>query len=91
MHRGGIYDAIGGGFSRYSVDEKWQIPHFEKMLYDNALILEAYLEAWKYTKKEPYRAVCIQSLEYLLREMSHVDGGFYSAEDADEREKRENT
>lgn len=83
MHRGGIYDQVGGGFSRYSVDEKWAIPHFEKMLYDNALMAIAYLEAWKLTKKPRYRQVCEEILEYLLRDMQHPGGGFYSAEDAD--------
>ncbi len=83
MHRGGIYDHLGGGFSRYSVDEKWMIPHFEKMLYDNAILAHCYLEAWQLTKKEMYREVCKGILDYLMRDMSHVDGGFFSAEDAD--------
>lgn len=83
MHRGGIYDHIGGGFSRYSVDEQWLIPHFEKMLYDNALIASAYLEAWQLTKKPLYKSVCDEILGYVLREMTHPEGGFFSAEDAD--------
>ena len=83
MHRGGIYDQVGGGFSRYSVDEKWAVPHFEKMLYDNALMALAFLDAWKLTKKPLYRKVCEEILEYLLRDMQHPDGGFYSAEDAE--------
>ena len=83
MHRGGIYDHLGGGFSRYSVDEKWLVPHFEKMLYDNALLIESYLEAWQLTKKPLYRQVCEEIIEYILRDMTHTDGGFYSAEDAD--------
>lgn len=83
MLRGGIYDQLGGGFSRYAVDEKWMIPHFEKMLYDNALLTSAYLDAWKYTRKASYRAVCEETLDYILREMTHPLGGFYSAEDAD--------
>jgi uncharacterized protein YyaL (SSP411 family) len=83
MHRGGIYDHIGGGFSRYSVDERWIIPHFEKMLYDNAILAQAYLEAWQLTKKPLYRQVCEEILNYVLRDMTHPEGGFYSAEDAD--------
>jgi len=83
MHRGGVYDQVGGGFSRYSVDEKWVIPHFEKMLYDNALMASAFLDAWKLTKKPYYRQVCEEILDYLLRDMQHSEGGFYSAEDAD--------
>lgn len=83
MLRGGIYDQLGGGFSRYAVDERWVLPHFEKMLYDNALLTRAYLETWKYTKKETYRTVCDETLDYILNEMTHPEGGFYSAEDAD--------
>jgi len=83
MHRGGIYDHLGGGFSRYSVDDKWIVPHFEKMLYDNAILAQTYLEAWRLTKKPLYRQVCEEILHYVLREMTHAEGGFYSAEDAD--------
>jgi uncharacterized protein len=83
MCRGGIYDQLGGGFSRYAVDEQWILPHFEKMLYDNALLASAYLDAWKYTKKKSYLTVCAETLDYVLREMTHPLGGFYSAEDAD--------
>ncbi len=83
MHRGGIYDHIGGGFSRYSVDEKWLVPHFEKMLYDNAILTYAYLDAWKLTKRELYREVCEDILRYVLRDMASPQGAFYSAEDAD--------
>jgi uncharacterized protein len=83
MQRGGIYDQLEGGFSRYAIDERWIIPHFEKMLYDNAILARAYLDAFKYTKKEIYRTVCEETLEYILNEMSHPEGGFYSAEDAD--------
>jgi len=83
MHRGGIYDHIAGGFSRYSVDEAWFLPHFEKMLYDNSLLAEAYNEAWRATKKASYRQVAEEVLDYVLREMSHPHGGFYSAQDAD--------
>ncbi len=83
MLRGGIYDQLGGGFSRYAIDERWIVPHFEKMLYDNGILARAYLEAWKYTKKETYQTVCLETLDYILNEMSHPEGGFYSAEDAD--------
>lgn len=83
MHRGGIYDHLGGGFSRYSVDEKWLVPHFEKMLYDNAILAQAYLEAWQLTKRPLYRKICEEILHYILRDMTHHDGGFFSAEDAD--------
>jgi hypothetical protein len=83
MHRGGIYDHLGGGFSRYSTDEKWLVPHFEKMLYDNALLIESYLEAWQLTKKPLYKYVCEDTINYILRDMAHPDGGFFSAEDAD--------
>lgn len=83
MHRGGIYDHLGGGFARYSVDERWLIPHFEKMLYDNAILAQSYLEAWQLTKRPLYRQVCEEILHYILRDMTHPEGGFYSAEDAD--------
>lgn len=83
IHRGGIYDHLGGGFSRYSIDEKWLVPHFEKMLYDNAILAQAYLEAWQLTKRPLYRQVCEEILRYILRDMTHPEGGFYSAEDAD--------
>ena len=83
MLRGGIYDQLGGGFSRYAIDERWIIPHFEKMLYDNAILARTYLDAFKYTKKEAYQTVCDETLGYVLNEMSHPEGGFYSAEDAD--------
>lgn len=83
MYRGGIYDHLGGGFSRYSTDEKWLVPHFEKMLYDNALLSIAYLETWQVTKRKLYRQVSEEILNYVLRDMTHPEGGFYSAEDAD--------
>jgi uncharacterized protein YyaL (SSP411 family) len=83
MARGGIYDHIGGGFCRYSVDERWVVPHFEKMLYDNAILAKAYLNAWKLTRKPHYAAVCRETLGYVLREMQHAEGGFCSAQDAD--------
>lgn len=83
MQQGGIYDHLGGGFSRYSVDELWLIPHFEKMLYDNALLIYSYLEAWQITKKNLYKEICEDIIRYILRDMTHPQGGFYSAEDAD--------
>lgn len=83
MQRGGIYDHLGGGFSRYSTDEKWEIPHFEKMLYDNALLSFSYLEAWKITKKEFYREIVEEILGYVQRDLRNPEGGFFSAEDAD--------
>ncbi|HEX5035490.1 MAG TPA: thioredoxin domain-containing protein, partial [bacterium] len=83
MARGGIYDHLGGGFARYSTDEKWLIPHFEKMLYDNAQLAAAYLEAYQATGDSMFREVARETLDYALRAMSHPDGGFYSAEDAD--------
>jgi uncharacterized protein len=83
IHRGGIYDHLGGGCARYSVDEKWLVPHFEKMLYDNAILAQSFLEAWQLTKRPLYRQVCEEILGYVLRDMTHPEGGFYSAEDAD--------
>ena len=80
---GGIYDHLRGGFARYSTDEKWRVPHFEKMLYDNAILAKAYLEAWKLTKNDLYKKVCMQTLDYLCDEMQQPMGGFFSAEDAD--------
>lgn len=83
MHRGGIYDHLGGGFARYSVDEQWLVPHFEKMLYDNALLIETYLAAWQVTRSPLFEEVCREIMAYILRDMTHREGGFYSAEDAD--------
>lgn len=83
MYKGGIYDHIGFGFSRYSTDREWLVPHFEKMLYDNALLTMAYLEACRITGKELYRRVAQDVLNYVLRDMQSPEGGFYSAEDAD--------
>ncbi|MGB7575416.1 MAG: thioredoxin domain-containing protein [Thermodesulfobacteriota bacterium] len=83
MANGGIYDHLGGGFHRYSVDERWLIPHFEKMLYDNALLARTYFEAYQATKKERYRRVGEEILNYVLREMKSPNGGFYSTQDAD--------
>ncbi len=83
MARGGIYDQIGGGFHRYSVDEKWLVPHFEKMLYDNALLCELYVEAWQATGEELFRCIAVETLDYVTREMTDSQGGFYSTQDAD--------
>jgi uncharacterized protein YyaL (SSP411 family) len=83
MAAGGMYDVVGGGFHRYSVDARWLVPHFEKMLYDNALLVSAYLHAWVVTGLERYREVVEETVEYLLRELLLADGGFASAQDAD--------
>ncbi|MBI2902482.1 MAG: DUF255 domain-containing protein, partial [Candidatus Methylomirabilis oxyfera] len=83
MARGGIYDQIGGGFARYSTDERWLVPHFEKMLYDNALLTRTYLEAFQVTGDPFYRRIATEVLDYILREMTAPEGGFYSATDAD--------
>jgi uncharacterized protein YyaL (SSP411 family) len=83
MADGGIYDQLGGGFHRYSVDGRWLIPHFEKMLYDNALLSKTYFEAYRATKRERYRRVGEEILDYVLREMKSPGGGFYSTQDAD--------
>ncbi|MBN8705235.1 MAG: thioredoxin domain-containing protein [Bacteroidetes bacterium] len=83
MAAGGIYDHLGGGFARYSVDAEWHVPHFEKMLYDNALLIRIYTEAWLKLGKDLYRDRVIESAEFILREMKSQDGGFYSTLDAD--------
>ena len=83
MARGGIFDQIGGGFSRYSTDEKWLVPHFEKMLYDNALLILAYLEAYRITGKETYADIVRRTADYILRELTDEQGGFYCGQDAD--------
>ncbi len=83
MAEGGIYDHLGGGFHRYSVDEKWLVPHFEKMLYDNAQLARVYAQAWRATGDSLFREVVEQTVDYLLREMFHNEGGFYSTKDAD--------
>ena len=83
MAAGGLYDVVGGGFHRYSVDARWLVPHFEKMLYDNALLASAYLHAWVVTGEERYRAIVEETIDYLLREMRLPSGGFASAQDAD--------
>ncbi|MBA3363262.1 MAG: thioredoxin domain-containing protein [Actinobacteria bacterium] len=83
MAAGGIYDQLGGGFARYSTDATWLVPHFEKMLYDNAQLAQLYTRAWQVTREERYRRVATETLEYLLREMRHPEGGFFSSQDAD--------
>jgi uncharacterized protein len=83
MYRGGIYDHVGFGFARYSTDREWLVPHFEKMLYDNALLAMTYVEAYQVTKKDTYKDIARDVLEYVLRDMTSEDGAFYSAEDAD--------
>ena len=83
MASGGIFDHIGGGFSRYSTDEKWLVPHFEKMLYDNALLILAYLEAFQLTKNSYYADIAKRTADYILRELTDLQGGFYCGQDAD--------
>jgi uncharacterized protein len=83
MSRGGMYDVVGGGFSRYSVDNFWRVPHFEKMLYDNAQLVRAYLHAWQITKEPHFKHIVIETLDFVAREMTHPAGGFYSSLDAD--------
>ncbi len=83
MAQGGLYDQIGGGFARYSTDERWLVPHFEKMLYDNALLARVYTHAWQVTGKPLYRRVVEETLDFVAREMRHASGGFYSSYDAD--------
>jgi hypothetical protein len=83
MAAGGMYDLLGGGFHRYSVDERWLVPHFEKMLYDNALLVPAYLHGWLVTGSVRYREIVEETVEYVLRELLLEDGGLASAQDAD--------
>jgi hypothetical protein len=83
MANGGIYDQLGGGFHRYSTDERWLVPHFEKMLYDNAQLARVYLHAYQITRQPFYRRIVEETLEYVLREMTSPEGGFYSTQDAD--------
>lgn len=87
MSKGGMYDHIGGGFHRYSTDGRWLVPHFEKMLYDQALISKAYLQAYQVTKNKEYARIAKEILDYVLRDMTDAKGGFYSAEDADSEGK----
>jgi uncharacterized protein len=83
MKNGGIYDQLGGGFARYSTDERWLVPHFEKMLYDNAQLARVYLQAWQVTNDPEYRRVATETLDYVCREMQSPQGGYHSATDAD--------
>lgn len=83
MYKGGIFDQVGGGFCRYATDQRWLIPHFEKMLYDNALLIMAYVEGYRITHRECFRQVAERTIEYVLREMTSAQGGFYTAQDAD--------
>ncbi|MBK7316072.1 thioredoxin domain-containing protein [Candidatus Villigracilis affinis] len=83
MARGGMYDVVGGGFSRYSTDNFWRVPHFEKMLYDNALLARAYLHAWQVTKDPFFQRIVEETLGFVSRELTHEQGGFYSSLDAD--------
>jgi len=83
MARGGMYDQLGGGFHRYSVDDHWLVPHFEKMLYDNAQLARVYLHAWQVTGEPFYRTITEETLDYVVREMTSPEGGFYSTQDAD--------
>ncbi|MDQ3852067.1 MAG: thioredoxin domain-containing protein [Thermoproteota archaeon] len=83
MAEGGIHDHLGGGFARYATDQKWLIPHFEKMLYDNALLSQMYAELYQITKADTYMQITCKTLDYVIREMTHPDGGLYSAQDAD--------
>ena len=83
MARGGMYDVVGGGFARYSTDKFWLVPHFEKMLYDNALLARAYLHAWQVTKDPFFKRIAEETLDFITREMTHRQGGFYSSLDAD--------
>jgi uncharacterized protein len=83
MASGGMYDQIGGGFARYSVDNVWLVPHFEKMLYDQALLTRAYLHGWQVTGHDRYHQVLQETIAYVLRDLHHPSGGFFSAEDAD--------
>ncbi|HMA94102.1 MAG TPA: thioredoxin domain-containing protein [Polyangiaceae bacterium] len=83
MARGGIYDHLGGGFARYSVDERWAVPHFEKMLYDNGQLTKLYADAYRLTGKPEWRRIVVETVGYVLRDMTHPFGGFFSSEDAD--------
>ncbi|MDZ4826596.1 MAG: thioredoxin domain-containing protein [Actinomycetota bacterium] len=83
MAAGGMYDQLGGGFARYSTDDFWLVPHFEKMLYDNALLTRAYVHGFQVTGEPRYRRVVEETIGYVLRDMAHPEGGFFSAEDAD--------
>ncbi|MFZ6027429.1 MAG: thioredoxin domain-containing protein [Chloroflexota bacterium] len=83
MARGGMYDVVGGGFARYSTDDRWLVPHFEKMLYDNAQLAQVYLHGWLVTGENRFRQICEETLDFVMREMTHPLGGFYASLDAD--------
>jgi uncharacterized protein YyaL (SSP411 family) len=83
MAAGGLYDQLGGGFARYCVDERWAVPHFEKMLYDNGQLVKLYADAYRATGQPAWRRVFEETIDYILRDMSHPEGGFYASEDAD--------
>ncbi len=83
MAQGGMYDQLGGGFHRYSTDAEWLVPHFEKMLYDNAQLARTYLHAWQVTGEAFFRRIVEETLDYVLREMTSPEGAFYSTQDAD--------
>ena len=83
MRLGGLFDQVGYGFHRYATDREWLLPHFEKMLYDQALLIMAYIEAFEYTNDRFYENVVHELITYVLRDMNHPEGGFYTAEDAD--------
>ena len=83
MAMGGIYDQVGGGFHRYSTDQRWLVPHFEKMLYDNAQLASVYAKAYERTDDPFYAQIVRETLDYVLREMTGPEGGFYSAQDAE--------
>lgn len=83
MYRGGIFDHIGGGFSRYSTDEKWLVPHFEKMLYDNSLLIYAYIKAFSITKNPLFKQIAEKTITYVMRELTDTNGGFFCGQDAD--------
>ena len=87
MARGGMYDQLGGGFHRYSTDDEWLVPHFEKMLYDNAQLARTYLHAWQVTGDPFFRRIAEETLDYVLREMTSPEGAFYSTQDADSEGK----
>jgi len=83
MAAGGVFDQVGGGFHRYSTDERWQVPHFEKMLYDNAQLIRLFVHAWQVAGDDRHRRVATETSDYLLRELRHPDGGLFSSQDAD--------
>jgi uncharacterized protein YyaL (SSP411 family) len=83
MGAGGIYDQLGGGFARYSVDERWAVPHFEKMLYDNGQLIRLYADAYRLTGEASWRRIFEETIAYAMRDLRHPEGAFFSSEDAD--------